>query len=627
MSVFGARPIGTRAFGDGAPIDPLTIEGEDVFAEISFSANGDMSLATATKIAALLTSNTEFDATVTRAVEWSEILLKASARFSLTLPPVGTDRIARVTDLYGASVLEYENAKPGPITQELNRPDVWSFDLPPTDPKLSAMTEEYVREVQLWRGDRLLTWGPAVRPQISKKEAKVSGKDAMWHLMRRHVGKANRTNYVVNGDFENGLSYWDIGVLSAIEPDSGYSASHRSAQIKTNRQMTGRRSLYLEQLSSTQPKYGFEATQLIFWDVDPANLDGDQWTLVAYAWIDSAKWRNALPGRQGLTLQRSSTVETIDIQAEGGGTTRTFPVSIEENTASIDESTPQDTWVRLEVPMRQPITDDPEIVRFRLACPNGAVYWDRVSLTLDEATRYYETDQTTIIADLVDHLQDPAYDKSDANIAAECPATGIKRDRIYYHSEHPNGFRSIEEFTMLDDGVDISMRYTPTTRTLVTHYPKKGRYLPQYAMELGGNISDFAWTLDGETAASSVIVLGSGNGSDREEASAIDATNFAGGLTLEEVFVAPPDTKIEALENIAAERLHTTSAPYVIAVKTIPFHGGRADPIGILQTGDTIPVVINFGALAISDVYRITRLTINPDDTLELVLNLRELGW
>lgn len=619
---FGARPIGTRTLGDSAPVDSfVTVEGDEIFAAVEFEVSGDLSVATTTFAALALSGSVEIDTSLVRVVEWSRIKFNANGRFKVTLPPIGTDRRVILTDVDGTPIVEYDNADIGKLTFELNQPDEWEFTVPATDPKLSNIVDGFVKEAQLWRGDQLLTWGPVTQPQMNKDVAKIKGSGALWHLTRRHVGKANRTNYVTNGDFEDGLSGWTIGVLEANEPHR--SPSNWSASIKTNRQVTGDRSLYLRQVSSTQPKYGFCASQFFEWDVPAENLDGDRWTLVAYAWVDSAQWRNALPGRDGMWLQRVSTVDFVSIAPEGGGTATVYPVTIEKGIASIDESTPQDTWVRMEIPLVQPITDDTEIIRVVLACPNGGVYWDRVSLTLDEATRFYETDQATIISDLVEHLQDEDYDKNDANIVAECPETGVERDRIYYHSEHPNGFRSIEEFTTLDDGVDISMDYTPTTRTLRTHYPRRGRHLPEYALELGRNIADFSWTFQGEEAASSVIVLGSGNGSDREEASAIDSSNFAGGLTLEEVFVAPPDTKIDSLANIAAERLFVTSSPYIVAVKTIPAFGDQKDPVGILQVGDTVPLKIEYGALSINDTYRVIRMSIGPDDELELVLNLR----
>lgn len=623
---FGARPFGGRTFGDSTG-DAGAVEvapPDEIFAAISLTGTGSISFATTEEASIALDASADMDATATIVVEWSRIEFTGTGNLDVTPQMSGTQRRVIIVDHDGNPISEIENAQISPIIYELNQAEQWTFTFPTDDAKLSSITDEYVREAQLWRGDQLLSWGPIVRPQIRGATTEAAVQGAMWHLGRRNIGKAQRTNYVTNGDFEDGLAHWTLGTLSVLEPVANKNPAYWSGTIRTNRQITGRRSLYLEQVDPTRPKYGFEATQLFFWDVPVANLEGDKWTLVAYAWIDSAKWRSSLPGRHGMTLQRSSLLETVDIIPEGGGDPITFPVSIETSTVPIDDNTEQDTWIRMEVPLRQPITGDAEIIRVRLASPNGAVYWDRVSLTLDEATRFYDVDQATIACELVDHLQDPAYDKSDVNITGDCQTTGITRDRVYYHSEHPNGLRSIEEFTTLSDGFDIGMVYTPVDRFFKTYFPQKGRHLPKFALETGRNISSFAWVFDAESAATSVIVLGVGSGSGREEAAAIDVGNFA-GLTLEEVFVAPPDAKIEALDNIAEERLEVTRAPEVLSVRTTSPLPNQKDPVGVLEVGDTVPVRIEQGALLITGTYRITRLSINPDDTLDLVLNKRTL--
>src|SRR3546814_18913545 len=65
--------------------------------------------------------------------------------------------------------------------------------------------------------------------------------------------------------------------------------------------------------------------------------------------------------------------------------------------------------------------------------PDGAVYWDRVSLTLEESTKFYGVDQALVAKGLVEHLQDPAFDKSDVRIGTDCPLTGVLRARVYLH--------------------------------------------------------------------------------------------------------------------------------------------------------------------------------------------------
>lgn len=619
----GARPIGTRTLGDSAPLESISTTPvvNEIFAEVAFAGSGSITFATTIFAAIALAGTGEFDASATTTVQWSRIAFTGTGTFNVTPPFSGTRRRVIVTDYQGTPIAELERANVGPITYELNRPETWAFTLTSDDPKVASIIEENVREVQLWRGDQLLSWGPMVRPQISGDNVNVSVSGAMWHLGRRHIGKADRDNYVKNGDFEEGLAHW-TPYTNPVPIYHGWpnaQADPPTHSIINFPVVTGVRSLSLENHVT-----GADAAlvQAFNWTVQPSTSpDGDRWTLVGYVYVD--RYDSPASEGRGLYLERFSTTQLnpdpLVQEAEPGA-----PLSLEVAFVPITSETPQDVWVRMEVGLTAPVTGETEKINVRLYAPDGKVFWDRVSLTLDERTGYYAIDQATIAKNLVEHLQDIAYEKSDINISTDCPPTGILRDRVYYHSEHPNGLRSIEEFTSLSDGFDISILYTPTDRIFRTHFPQKGRHLPKFALETRRNISTFAWTFDGEAAATSVIVLGIGDGSSREEGFAVDTTNFA-GLTLEEVFVAPPDTKIDALDNIAIERLVTTTAPEVLAIRTTPPKASQADPIGVLEVGDTVPVRIEQGALNITGTYRITRLTINPDDTLDLVLNRRTL--
>lgn len=600
-------------------------------ASVSFSGSVTFSPAArhVVRCATAFSTTASFAAASTRVVAWSLVSFRARALFVPVIRPRGKKRRTVVTTLDGAPLGELEHARHGAVVRELNRPDDWTFAVGITDPKSALVLDERFREAQLWRGDQLLSWGPMVRPSADKANLGVSGKGALWHLSRRNIGKADRTNHVPNGDFEGGLAGWKIGPSSPLEPLSGWDPSNWVARIERDRALTGERSLHLEQLATGIPRYGVSAGTQFIWQVDPiTSPDGDRWTLVAYAWIDSAKWRG--PGHEngGIRVARFSTTETIAITTDpdpvtGEQMTVVYPAPIEGARASIDERTPKDQWVRLEASLAQDVTGVAELVDVVVYAPDGAVYWDRISLTLEESTRFHGVDQALIAKGIVEHLQDPAYDKSDVRIGTDCPLTGVIRDRVYLHSEHPNGFGALEEFAALDDGFDFSVEVTPTARTFRTHYPMKGTYRPALELALDRNLADFAWSSDGEAAANSVIILGQGSGSAREEGLAIDPTAFAGGLTLEEVFSAPPETPIDALDDYAAEHLASVVSPEVLAVRTLP---NLEELLGVLDVGDTLPVRILRGPLSIVGTYRVARLALNPDDTLDLVLNRRELS-
>jgi hypothetical protein len=596
------------------------------FASVSFSAAATLApTATFRRNAAVgYTASADIDVSATLAKAWAKVRFSARALFVPVVRPRGKKRRTIVTTLDGSPLGEIENARHGAIVKELNRPDEWTFAAGITDPKAGLVLDERIREAQLWRGDRLLTWGPMVRPGADKAVLAVSGKGALWHLSRRNIGKADRTNYVPNGDFEDGPGGWSVSWTSPIEPAAGRNPAHWNEGVSSARALTGDRSLFLEQKASDAPKYGVSAATYFFWETDGTlSPDGDRWTLVAYCFIPSAQWRGPNRERWGIWLARYSTTETVLIGSEDGAFPPiAYPAPIEAQYAAVDDFTPRDQWVKLSVSMEQEPRGEPELVQVTLHAPDGAIYWDRVSLTLEESTKFYGTDQALIAKGIVEHLQDPDFDKSDVRIGTDTPLTGVIRDRVYVHSEHPNGFGALEEFAALDDGFDFSVEVTPEHRTFRTYFPMKGTYRPKLELALDRNLADFAWSFDGEAAASSVIILGQGTGSGREEGLAIDPEAFAGGLTLEEVFAAPPETPIDSLDNYAAEHLASVVAPEVLAVKTLP---NREELLGVLDVGDTVPVRIVRGALSIVGTYRIGRLALNPDDTLDLVLNRREL--
>ena len=612
-------------------------------ASLNFSAVGTVSIAPATvQFSASADLDTDAKATVPAAVamtaagdlspglpavevSWGSVTFTARATLTPTIIPRGKKRKAVVTDVFGAPLGELEQAKIGALTFELNRPDEFAVVVPVSDPKAGLLFEERIREVQIWRGDQLLTWGPAIRPSVDKHHVAAECRGALWHLTRRHIGKAERTNYVNNGSFEDGLAGWnmttnEVAIFYNSPTAQPTPPIHSIVKFPT---VTGKRALKLENYVAGADA---SAQQAFLWVTDEeASPDGDRWTLKGYVWLE--RFDNpATEGGRGLYLERFSTTE-LHPDPRVLAVNPNAPKSLEHVFVPIDEETPVGVWHRMEIGLETPPkAGEPERVNVRLYAPDGVVYWDAVTLTLEERLSFFGKDQTSeIAAAIVDHLQAAEYDKSDANISTSCPPSGVLRERIYVHSEHPNGFDALDEFTGLSNGFDFAVTYTPTARIFTTYFPERGRHWPRFALELGRNIADFAWTFDGEAGASAIVVLGQGEGSDREEGFAIDPEAFAGGLTLEEVLAAPPETPIDSLDNIALERLVTATAPEVLAVKTTKAQPGQADPIGVLWPGDTIPLKIRRGVFSLEATYRIQRLTINPDESLDLVLNLRSL--
>lgn len=602
-----------------------------VTAAVVFTSSVDFDVAAAVRAAVAFSSSVDLDAAAALKRD-AHVSFEVEASLRVRTLIKGTDYRLVVTDLAGNRYAELVAAQMGQPSWELNGPGGFDFRIGQDTPGLESIIP-IEREVQVWKGDTLLWVGPVVRPLANAQEAAFQAATAEWYFSRRNFGKADRTNYVPFGDFEEGfVGGWSIGFSSPAEPAAGRSSTHWTGVISNERAVTGEHSLRLEQLASGQPKYGMSAGQSFLWEVDPdlVGEEGDVWSLVAYAYIPSVDWRGPNLPRYGLALSRFSTTETVMIAPEdGSGPAIEYPAPIEGVVASLDEYTPQDRWVRFQVSMAQEPTGEPEFVFVTLYAPDGAIFWDRVSLTLEEATRFEQTDQALIAAGIVEHLQDPAYGKSDLGIGTHTPLTGVLRDRTYLHQEHGRGIDALQEFPQLDDGLDWSVEVTPTEKTFTTHYPRKGRDLSRsLVLEYGRNIEDFTWGWDGEAAASSVIMLGTGDGSSREEGFAEDPALY-GGITLEDVSVAPEVdvySQIETLDNRAAERLRTVRNPTILEVKAseiVDFEGRRVRLLGTIGTGDLVGVRIHRGVVQIEAVYRIVRIAL---DTVSEVLTLT-LNW
>jgi hypothetical protein len=627
----GTEPLG-GAGGAGGP-------GGTVSAEVAFTVEASLSPSPALLAAVSFTVDSDLDVAGALKRDGGPLAFTVDSDFRARTYIRGKDYRLVLTDLAGNRYAEFPGASFGDPSWGLNGdPGGLDFSLSQDDDR-AALVIPIEREIQLWKGDTLLWAGPIIRPQANSKEAGFQAATPEWHFSRRHFGKADRTNYVPHGDFEDGygtgsggFGAWSVGYASPLEPAAGRSSSHWNDSISSIRAVTGTRSLRLEQVASGQPKYGISAGQFFEWEVNPALVgdEGDVWTLAAYCYIPSAEWRGPNLARSGLGLSRFSTTETVLIAPEDGSSPPVaFPAPIEGAATTIDELHPKDRWVRHQVTMVQPPTGDPELVAISLPAPNGTIFWDRVTLTLEEALHFEQTDQALIAAGIVEHLQDPAYGKSDLGLAMHTPLTGVKRDRTYRHSEHGKGMEALSEFPALDDGLDWDIQVTPTGRTFRTHYPRKGvDRSNELTLEWGRNIVDFNWGWDGEAAASSVIMLGTGDGSSREEGFAEDPTLY-GGVTLEDVSVAPEtDTygQIDTLDNRAAERLRTVRNPTLLEVfvrEVSDYQGRQVSLLGILQTGDLVRCRIHRGIVNIDGaVYRIVRMSLNPaSEILTLVLN------
>jgi hypothetical protein len=626
----GTRSLGTRSLGDSAgevPPAVITVSGSAVLAGDS-TFTGTYTPPSAGSVVFAGASTISTSGTV---VVHGRALLDGRSKFIATHPFIytfepetqKTQYRLRIVDKEGNGYADLDKATIKTIGWELNGIGSVTFSVPTLDPK-ALFIRVPEREVQVWRGAQLIWWGVMVRAEANDNSVDVQCSSLEWYFTKRFFGKVDRTNHLQNPSFEEGASHWDIDYLTYAEPTANINYSNFVWSIVDEPVVLGGKALRLQQTGTI--KYGFKVSQGFLFTQDPAiDPEGTQWTFAIWVYIPSDDWVAANEQSRGISVTRYSTTQSDTVTPEGGGTPRNFPKVVEAVNVSIDDDTPMDTWVRFEAELVVPFkNNEPEQITCRVVCPNGTIYLDAASFTAAEKLGAYSEDQTSIISRIIEHAQDPDYGKSDLNINYNLPPTGIKRTREYWHSEHQIIGDALDEFSTLENGVDLEVVVGPNHRIYTSYFPRKGIYRPDIVLEHGRNIEDFTVYYDGIDTANSIVVLGDGEGSDREEGGAMDATALEGGLILEKVYNATPGSHIQTLDDQAARGLERFKSPFVVPNITTHEHAGRL--IGVLGTGDIVSVRINYGFVQVNDLHRIHGITLDPN-TERLTYSIAKLEF
>jgi hypothetical protein len=470
-----------------------------------------------------------------------------------------------------------DDARVTRLSWELNGPGAAEISLANTDPDAGLFQPG--REVQILLDDNVIFWGPIVRPQAGLRESTWQCAGLLTYFDHRFMGRADRVNQLTNGDFESGETGWSFsGVTHSI--DTAHHVEDGSGQSLKLTGTTADHDTYAYQ-TWTHPGGGYPG--------------GDFLTGSVYVWISNADYVGPALEDFGLILKHHRADGSV---VTGGDKDSGLP-------ALINDDTPRDQWVHLETGVS--FVQEGDTIDVLLFPPHGVAYFDLVTLTFMESLSFgypTPTDAANAIEGIVLYAQDLGaftHGKSDLNIGTDCPDTTKKIQQAYQFAEHRNIGDTLREFTRT--GVcDYDIVLTSTTRTFTTYAPTKGT-LYGTTLELDVNVADFTWSWDGEQAASSVVMLGVGDGPDRPEGYASDPSVF-GGTTLEIVETAPDNTTTGQLDSRAADRLALASHPELLEVTTLP----GAGIIGDLVVGDTVPVLISHGWLDIDSTYRVVHI-------------------
>lgn len=495
----------------------------------------------------------------------------------------------KIVERDGTFVRTIKGANVESVEEELNGHGSATWSFPKYDPPgyagQAADIRTLDREVQIWRNGSIIFWGCIVAGSSGGGQGNVSmtSPGVSWYFTRRNIDKT-RHNYLTNPQFESGTTGW--------------SATATTASIVTSRRRLGAQSLRLVQ--ATTGADAFEQ-QNVSMTAGPIGLLVD-----VAAWFFIESWSGPALESRGLF-----------VEGDIAGVVKQVAFD------TIDASTPVGSWQRAETTVWIP-PNQTWNVNIRLYSPNGTIEWDAAEVVVMEslASDYagVGTDIASLAGEIVDFIQDPANDKSDLHIGTAITLAGVVIQRAWQFTEHTAAMSAIEE--LVTWGLDWSIEITATTKLFTTHAPRKGTdrsatLTLDYGS--GGTISDYTYNEDGAQTETKTTYFGDGDGPDREEGVAIDASSLD-GLILEGVYQAAPSTPIDTLPVLATDRLtrskRLVKLPEITTIQ-------REDLIGTLKTGDVVKVLIDDGWTQIPSLaYRIIRKKLNArDDTLSLTFN------
>lgn len=503
------------------------------------------------------------------------------------------DWSAKLVEQDGTVVRTLVNANVYSVTDELNGVGSARVGVPKHDPAgaTGQVADLLVldRELQVWRHNGttnvIVWWGPIVLLDASSdsEEMTLEVPGLGWYFTRRQISDA-RANRLTNGDFVGNITGWT---------NTGASTDSYS----TTRAVLGAGSLKLVQATAGVDTFDYQQQTFT------AGSIGSYFTLAAWVWIDSATFAGPAYESRGLFI---SGIES--------GTVRDYRF------VEIDDATPKNQWVRLETG----IWIEPGAtwtLETRLYAPAGEVFWDAVTLTKMESLSYIAQDLGTIVGGIASFIGGSSHGWSDLGWLTSNVTSGVTHSRAWQYADHIDGSSALNE--LVEMGIDWHFALTSTTKTFTSSYPKGTDRSATVSLSMrnggSGNLSNYRLTVDGSQTTTRVTVLGEGDGPDREEGYAADASSL-GGLVLGEVISAPPQSPISALSTIASKRLAKSKRLVrVLEVTGIP---NDSTQHGTLVVGDTVDVSISDGWVAISGDWRIVRKTTDcVTDTVSFVLN------
>lgn len=218
---------------------------------------------------------------------------------------------------------------------------------------------------------------------------------------------------------------------------------------------------------------------------------------------------------------------------------------------------------------------------------------------------YTNLEQRTIAWNLIAYAQS-GTDQALGITSATFAGTTKLRDRTYGDTKQ-NVLEALQAFAGLSDGFEFEIKaYGDGRREFTPYYPSKGVTRPALALEWGRNLTDYTHTEEAlpGTFANRSIVVGPVANNVRLEADNRDATSATKYGEFQIVLSdGAQDSTQDWLDGRAAEETAQRKDGFSevdLEVVEVP-----VALLGIVRTGDTLPVLIKNGRVDVAANYRV----------------------
>lgn len=497
----------------------------------------------------------------------------------------------------------WAGATPGEVPEPpLNDVGELTITCEPDDPYLATVDPQpWKTEVRVDRNNGTTTTTIFAGPILIVRgvtELTITALDLLGHFTVRYVDRAEgRQDYLAGvGDFESGLAVWTSHGSAAFVAGTG----GEGATVDTSQRVLGSQSAKLVSSAANLENY-IEARFTI-----TGTGVGSLITVPAFFRYTRTGFHGPADASFGLYVVQYTTGTNTIINADP------------DDLVQIDGTLDPDVWNRLKAITRVPAVTTVD-VGVRLYSLGGTGWWELVRAVLMESLAFDNVDETVILFGLVDWCQDPGAGWSNLGIGDGTTPTGKIRSRAYQHADHIRGDEALLEYTTVDDGFDVWI--DPATRELRNGTPRRGTdRTGTVTLTIDSNCAAVARTADGNQAASSIVVLGTGSGPDREEGNAETSSGTMVGGTTVRRMVTPQqnDPPVDTLRPKAARELAQADNPLVWEVKITDRTLAET-----VVTGDHVnfaaPSGVVGGYLADTLAVRIVKKAWDPTDDFPIV--------